>query len=151
MKHHAKYAIALLLSVITLTSFSQSNIVKPQQFSRFPSIINCSQVELAKVFTATPGQTISIDFSSNFIFSGIVKSNIVKYSNLQSAIVESPDYSNTIFSVSRITADDGTYAYVGRIINKNFFDGFELKQNHAGNYQLIKVETDKVIQDCRQN
>ena len=150
MKHLAQYALPLLLSVITVTGFSQSNLVKPKQFNRFPSVINCSQQELGKVFNSPAGQTINLSFSQDFTFSGIVKSNIVKYSNLQTAVVVSPDYSNTIFNVSKIINDDGSISYIGRIINKNYFDGYELKKNNAGNYQLIKMETDRVIQDCTQ-
>jgi len=149
MKHFAPYAMSLMLSVIALTGFSQNNS-KPKQFSNFPEKINCSEQELASIFNAAPGQTISINFSDNFIFSGSVKSNLVKYNNLQSAVVVSPDYSNTIFSVSKITNDDGSFSYVGRIINKNYFDGFELKKNIAGVYQLTKIEIDRVIQDCSQ-
>ena len=105
---------------------------------------------MSKVFNATPGQVINISFSDNFVFSGNVTSNIVKYANLQTAVVVSPDYSNTIFSISKITNSDGTTGYIGRIINKNYFDGYELKRNQSGNYQLIKMETDRVIQDCTQ-
>ena len=147
MKHYAPYALSLLLSFIMTTGFSQSN-PKPKQFSSFPEIINCSETELSKVFTASPGQNISLSFSNNFTFAGNVTSNLVKYSNLQSAVIVSPDYSNTIFSVSKITNGDGSISYIGRIINKNYFDGFELKKNASGFYQLKKVETDRVIQDC---
>ncbi len=149
MKYFAPYAMLLMLSVITITGFSQ-NTSKPKQFNNFPEKINCSETELAKVFNATAGQNISLSFSDNFIFSGSVKSNLVKYSNLQTAVVVSPDYSNTIFSVSKITKNDGTTSYIGRIINKSYFDGFELKKNTAGAYQLTKIETDRVIQDCSQ-
>jgi hypothetical protein len=105
---------------------------------------------LSKVFTTSPGQTISISFSNNFTFSGTVKSNISKYANLQSAVIVSPDYSNTIFNVSKIIKADGSISYVGHIINKSFFDGFDLKKNAAGVYQLKKIESDRVIQDCVQ-
>lgn len=149
MKPFAPYAMSLMLSVIALTGFSQTT-TKPKQFNNFPEKITCSEQELANVFNATPGQVISINFSDNFIFSGSVKSNLVKYSNLQSAVVVSPDYSNTIFNVSKITNDDGSISYIGRIINKSFFDGFELKKNTAGVYQLTKIETDRVIPDCSQ-
>lgn len=151
MKNYAPYALSLLLCVISITGFSQKITPKPAEFSRFPTVIDCNQSELSKIFTSQVGQLISVSFAGNFTFSGTVTSNMVKYANLQSAIVKSPDYSNTIFSVSKITNDDGTISYTGRIINKNFFDGFELKKNLAGNYQLIKIETDKVIQDCFQN
>ena len=149
MKHYAPYALSFLLCFIVVTGFSQ-NSAKPKQFSNFPEKINCTEQELARVFNTSPGQAISISFSDNFTFTGNVKSNIAKYANLQSAVIVSPDYYNTIFSVSKITNDDGTIGYIGRIINKNYFDGFELKKNLAGNYQLKKIETDRVIQDCSQ-
>jgi hypothetical protein len=150
MKNYAPYALSLLLSVITITGFSQTNPTKPAQFNAFPAIINCSQTELSRIFNTPAGQHISVSFSDNFTFTGTLTSNIVKYANLQTAVIKSPDYANTIFSVSRITNPDGSFGYLGRIINKNFFDGFELKQNLAGNYQLVKMETDRVIQDCSQ-
>lgn len=149
MKNYATYALSLLLSFIVITGFSQTN-AKPKQFSNFPDKINCSEQELASIFNATPGQAISLSFSDNFIFSGNVTSNIAKYANLQSAIIVSPNYFNTVFSVSRTTNNDGSISYIGRIINKNYFDGFELKKNISGVYQLNKIETDRVIQDCRQ-
>ena len=148
MKNYAPYALSLMLFAITITGFSQTNPTKPRQFNAFPTVINCSQTELSRIFNTPAGQTISVSFSDNFTFSGTLTSNIVKYANLQTAVISSPDYYNTIFSVSKIIKDDGSIGYIGRIINKNYFDGFELKQNVAGNYQLVKIETDRVIQDC---
>lgn len=150
MKRYAPYALFVLLTLIATTGFSQSNNPKPQLFNNFPATINCSEQELSKIFYAAPGQVISLSFSDNFIFSGNVTSNLVKYSHLQTAVIASPDYSNTIFSVSKITLSDGSITYLGRIINKNYLDGFELKRNASGNYQLVKMETDRVIQDCKQ-
>lgn len=148
MKPYAPYALSLFLSLIIMTGFGQAT--KPKQFSNYPDIINCSEQELSKVFTVSAGQTISLSFSNNFTFSGTVKSNISKYANLQSAVIESPDFSNTIFNVSKIIKTDGSISYVGHIINKSFFDGFELKKNATGNYQLKKIESDRMIQDCVQ-
>jgi hypothetical protein len=143
---YATYALSLFLSFTVMTGFGQTN--KPKQFSSFPEVINCSEQQLASIFNAAPGQNINLSFSDNFTFSGTVKSNLVKYANLQSAVIVSPDYSNTVFGVSKIINADGSLSYTGRIINKNYFDGFELKKNTAGNYQLKKIETDYVIQDC---
>ena len=150
MKRYATYALSVLLSFIMTTGFSQNNNPKPKQFSNFPETIDCSEQELSQVFNAAPGQNISLAFSNNFTFAGSVTSNLVKYANLQSAVIVSPDYNNTIFSVSKITNGDGSVSYIGRIINKNYFDGFELKKNTSGIYQLKKIETDRVIQDCMQ-
>lgn len=147
MKHFAAIAIMLLFTSIATTGYSQT-ASKPKQFSNFPDVINCTESELSNIFNATPGQNISLSFSDNFSFAGDVVNNIVKYSNLQSAVIKSSAFHNSIFSVSRITNKDNRVSYVGRIINKNYFDGYELKKNAAGNYQLIKIETDRVIPDC---
>lgn len=150
MKPYATYALSLFLSLTVMTGFGQANTPKPKQFSSFPEVIDCSEQELARVFNTSAGQTISLSFSNNFTFAGNITSNLVKYANLQSAVMVSPDYANTIFSISKITNGDGSLSYVGRIINKNYFDGFELKKNATGNYQLRKVETDRVMPDCIQ-
>ncbi|MBL0182324.1 MAG: hypothetical protein IPP96_08520 [Chitinophagaceae bacterium] len=149
MKHFAAIAIMLLFTFLATTGYSQT-VSKPKQFSNFPDVINCAETELSNIFNATPGQNISLSFSDNFSFSGDVVNSVVKYSNLQSAVIKSPAFHNSIFSVSRITNKDNSVSYVGRIINKNYFDAYELKKNAAGNYQLIKVETDRVIPDCTQ-
>jgi hypothetical protein len=150
MKPYAPYALSLLLSFIVVTGFCQTSVQKPKQFSNFPSTIVCSEHELAKVFTTLPGQNISLSFSNNFTFTGTVKSNLSRYANLQSAVIVSPDHYNTIFNISKIIKADGSIAYVGHIVNKSYFDGYDLKKNAAGVYQLTKTESDRVIQDCLQ-
>jgi len=150
MKQLAAYALLFCFSFISVKGFSQnSNGSKPKQFSNFPDVINCSEATLSNIFNAAAGQNVSLAFSDNFSFSGSVTSNIVKYSNLQTAVVRSPFFNNSIFSVSKIINKDNSVSYLGRIINKSYFDGYELKRNAAGNYQLIKIETDRVIPDCR--
>ena len=150
MKHFAAIAIMLLCTFIAATGFSQT-VSKPKQFSNFPDVINCTEAALGSIFNATPGQNISLSFSDNFSFSGNVVNNVVKYDNLQTAVIKSPAYHNSIFSISKITNKDNTVSYVGRIVNKNYFDGYELKRDAAGNYRLMKTETDRVIPDCSQN
>ena len=149
MKRLIPYALALLLCFTSKIGLSQ-NATKPKQFNSFPAIINCTEAELSKVFTSSPGQNINLTFSDNFLFGGAVISNVVKYSNLQSANIKSPVFNNSIFNISKRVNNDNSITYVGRIINRDYFDGYELKKNAAGNYQLIKIETDKVIQNCGQ-
>jgi hypothetical protein len=151
MKKLASYALLLLLSFFAVTGFSQNNHdSKPKQFNNFPAVINCSEAVLNSIFNVSTGQNISLSFSDNFLFSGNVTSNLVKYQNLQTAVVKSAGLNNTIFSVSKIINKDKSVSYQGRIINKNYFDGYELKKNAAGNYQLIKIEKENVIQVCSQ-
>ena len=89
-------------------------------------------------------------FSDNFSFGGDVISKVTKYANLQSAVVKSPSFNNTIFNITKRINSDNSVTYIGHIVNKNYFDGYELKKKANGLYQLIKFETDRVLQDCRQ-
>ncbi len=152
MNRLAPYACALMCTLFTTVGFSQSHpAAKPKQFDNFPRVINCSAAELSKAFATTAGQNINLSFSDNFSFSGNVLDNTVKYSNLQSVVLKLGAFNNSVFSLSKRTEADNSITYVGRIINKNYFDGYELKKDASGNYQLIKIETDRVIQDCTQH
>ena len=149
MKYPVLLTIALLCTLFSATGFSQNaNGTKTQLFSSFPSKINCSETELSKIFAAAVNQNIIVAFSDNFLIDGTVTSNIVKYSNLQTVVIKSPLFADAIFVLSKITNTDNSITYVGRIINKKYFDGYELKKDNHNNYQLIKIETDKVMQDC---
>ncbi|WP_462250792.1 hypothetical protein [Ferruginibacter sp.] len=152
MKHPILLTITLLCTLFSATAFSQNaNGTKAQLFSNFPSKINCSETELSKVFAAAVNQNINVAFSDNFLIDGTVTSNIVKYNNLQTVVIKSPLFADAIFVLSKITNRDNSITYVGRIINRKYFDGYELKKDNFNNYQLVKIETDKVMQDCSHN
>ncbi|MGG9963621.1 hypothetical protein [Ferruginibacter sp. SUN106] len=143
--------VLLLLLFFTTNSFGQNgNTNKPEQFHNSPSVIDCSESSLNSIFNTAAGQTINLSFPGNFSFSGNVTSNLVKYNNLQTAVIQSAALDNTIFSVSKIKNKDNSITYLGRIINTRYFDGYELQRNTAGNYQLIKIETGRLMQDCKQ-
>jgi len=147
---YPKYNLVLLLCLmISAVAHAQNPAgTKPSLFNNFPGTILCSEQELSRVFSSAANQDISLSFSDNFIFSGKVTSNVVKYTNLQTAIIKSPVFGDAIFVLSKINNADRSSSYVGRIINKNYFDGYELKKDASNNYHLIKIETDRVIQDC---
>ncbi len=152
MKHFASTTMLLLLSLMAANGFSQlaNNSPRPKLFAAYPQSIDCPESELARIFTIQQGQQANVSFAGNFIFSGAVSSNVVKFSNLQSMVIKSPAFSNAIFHVSRRTGSNNSIVYVGRIINDAFADGYELKRDGAGNYHLIKIETERVMPDCNQ-
>ncbi|MGC4100138.1 hypothetical protein [Ferruginibacter sp.] len=143
------YCTYLLLLTIMCTTAKAQNSSKPKLFSSFPDKISCTNAELGKVFSIAANQNAGLRFSDNFSFDGVVTSNVVKYANLQSVVIRSAAYDGAIFVLSKIT-ENGTVNYVGRIINTKYFDGYELKQDAQGNYQFLKIETGRVIQDCSQ-
>ena len=151
MKRPISYTAVMLFTLLSVTAYSQNTTgAKPKLFANYPDHINCTVTELGKAFTAAADQNINLAFSDNFLFNGTVTSNVVKYANLQTAVIRSASFSNAIFVLSKITNADGTTSYVGHIINTKYFDGYDLKKDASGNYQLVKIETGAVLQDCRQ-
>jgi uncharacterized protein YodC (DUF2158 family) len=60
-------------------------------------------------------------------------------------------FAEAIFVLCKITNTDSTVTYAGRIISRKYFDGYELKKDSFNNYQLVKIETDKVMHDYSHN
>ncbi len=151
MKHRTTYVLLLLFSLLSLTAISQnSNGQKPKLFSIFPEKIDCNVNELSNAFAVTDNQSVSIPFASGFLFNGTVISNTVKYNNMQIVVIKSAAFNNAIFVLTKITAAGNKIYYKGRIVNTNYFDGYELQKDGLNNYQLVKFETGKLLEDCKQ-
>jgi hypothetical protein len=150
MKHFA-YALVLLLSSISMNGFSQSqHVAKPKLFANNPDRISLQESDFSSLFTASEGQSVNLNFS-NLPLSGTVASNVFKYNNaLQTVIVRLNSLDNTILSISKRLDASRNTEYIGRIVNMKYFDGYELKKDVTGVYQLNKIETDKVVQPCGQ-
>ena len=148
MKNPIRYACLLLLFVVSSTAHAQNETaVKPKLFTAFPEKIYCSLAELSKPFESNANKAINLSFSDNFLFNGIVLSNVVKYSNLTSVVMKSAELDDAVFVLSKITTAEGVN-YVGRIINEKYNDGYELKKDSNNNYQFVKIETGKILQVC---
>ncbi len=151
MKRLAPNAMLLLCILFSATINAQHNSSeKPALFNNFSNTINCPQAELNKAFTATANQNINFSFSDNFLFTGTVVSNVVKYANLQTVLIKSPAYGDAIFSLSKIIKKNNSVSYTGRIINPKYADGYELKKDSYNNYQLVKIEISNILKDCSQ-
>ncbi len=148
MKNLYPFSAVLICLLMAFTSKAQNNI-KPKLFSNFPTKIECNEADLADIFNSTAGQSVNINFQSGLYFTGNVTSNIVRYSNLQTAIIKSPLFDNAVLSISKATNVDGTIEYTGRIINTGYFDGYEIAKTKTGTYILTKIETDKVLFTCQ--
>lgn len=151
MKQFASTTWLILFSLVATIGFAQQSAApKPQLFNAFPEAITCNVSELARIFTIAQGQQTNIALASNFVFSGTVSSNELKYGVLQSAVVKIAAFNNAILHVTKRTKNDNSIVYTGRIINDAFADGYELRKDTNGNYQLIKIKTEMVIPDCNQ-
>lgn len=147
MKPFSKSLLGLLLCCTALSVTTQNNTVKPAQFAGLPQTIQVNKAILAATLNNQAGRLVQIDFGNGLKFKGTVSSNVQRYNNLQIIIIKSLEDPNQVLQISMITHPDNTVRYTGRIINPQASDGYELKSN-AGMYEMVKFETDRVLQDC---
>jgi hypothetical protein len=142
-------SLFLVCLCIYATSFAQQQAPKPKLFDNLPSSITISESVLQSFFTLSPNQEATLNLGSSFSFPCRVLSKQSKYNNLQTVIVRSPAFDNAIFQVSKITNEDNSISFVGRILNEKAFDGFAIKKADDGTYTLEKFETGKVLDECK--
>ncbi len=141
------------LCLVLLTLFAASVNAQNKQagrsslFTNLPSTIDFTEAQLSRLFTAAKGENIAVPLSGNFILSGSVTSKRAAYTNLQTLVLKLPAFDNSLFSISKQT-ENNTITYVGRILNPAYADGFELKRLANGNYQLNKINVEKILTDC---
>jgi hypothetical protein len=58
------------------------------------------------------------------------------------------NFENTLLQISRISEEASEARYVGRIINPDAVDGYELKKDNQNNYSIEKFEISSLLQDC---
>ncbi|MDB5275238.1 MAG: hypothetical protein JWR61_193 [Ferruginibacter sp.] len=156
MKHLATTTLLVLLILAAVTSFAQehpqnrASPAKPALFTQFPDVINCTAGQLNSFFNSRPGENIAVSFNSNLMLDGNVKSNISKYSNLQTVVVKLAQFNNISFTISRIIDEDNQIVYSGHLFDPAYADGFELKNKGGGNYQFVKIELEKMLPTCSQ-
>jgi hypothetical protein len=137
----------LLLCLTSAVSFSQ--VPKTAAFSRFPETININKSELSQAMMVAEGSAITLNFSGLVII-GKVVANVQKYDNLQSILIRTEGFSNAFFHLSKVINKDKTISYIGRMLSDESSDGYEVKSDLTGNYQLKKVQLENILQPCTQ-
>jgi len=141
----------VLLTLYAATSYSQTKrSSKTLLFENFPTTIKCTEPQLSSMFTAAKGQRVNLSLGDNLTLSGPVLSNQAKYSNLQTIVIKLPAFKDALFSLSKQTDAQHNINYVGRIMNPQYTDGYELIRNADGNYQLTKIDLEKIFVECTQ-
>lgn len=143
------YKMAAICAIMMISYTSHSQVLTSNRhnyFDKYAAKLQTPESELSKAFSVPEGGKIKLNFG-DFTFNGIVTSSIKRYDNLYTVIVKSPGLDNTLFSISKRINDDKSITYVGRIINNNSADGFQLKREDNGSYAMQKINTDALIED----
>ncbi len=141
--------IMLLFTLNSFLGFSQETTsIKKEIFATQPNSVSIHQELFSELMNAKAGNIISVTFSEDFIFKGIVLSNQAVNNTQQTLLIKSVEFGNAIFQLSKIVLTDKSESYVGRIISTDAEDGYMISKNIANNYQLNKIELKNILQDC---
>ena len=144
MKNLAKGFICLTLFFICLQSSAQKlpvrepDMNRPTLFQNLPDKISCRINDLSALLELETGRPVSFSFSNNLNFQGVVSSVASKFDNtLNSVVIRSTNFPGAALSFSRITKEDGSFSYVGRIISFQHGDAYEINLEN-GQYYFVK-------------
>jgi hypothetical protein len=144
MKNLLKGIICLSVFFVCLKTNSQTPPVRepdmnrPSLFQNLPEKITCRINDLSPLLESEIGKSISFSFTGSLNFQGVVSSVASKFDNtLQSVVVRSTNFPGAALSFSRITKEDGTFSYVGRIISFQHGDAYEISLEN-GQYFFVK-------------
>lgn len=152
---------SVLCACITLCSFVSSaqdqkvivnepNYNKPRLFDNLPEVIPVSMENLNGLVNAKTGVSINTTLSSDAKtapFEGKVVSSVSKYDDkVQTVVIRSTNYNGATLFISKVTSEDGTIKYNGRLISFQHGDLFVLQQKDAG-FELVKKNYYDVINE----
>lgn len=147
MKTLRSATLLLLMGLSAARAFSQADS-KMNFFKSLPEKTPVNTGTLSDALNLKEGEETTFSLSGTLAFKGRVISNVKKYDNLQSVLMESVSSDKTVFQISRQLNKDKTVTYVGRMMNPASGDGLKLTADDAGNYFFTKFETSTILQDC---
>ena len=110
---------------------------RPSLFQNLPEKISCRINDLSPFLQLETGRNVSFLFTNNINFQGVVSSVATIDNNLQSVVIRSTNFPGAALSFSKITKNDGTISYAGRIISFQHGDAYEINIEN-GQYFFVK-------------
>ena len=145
MKNLVKGIICLSVFLVCQQSNAQSipvrepDMNRPSLFQNLPEKVSCRINDFSALLNSETGRNVSVLFTDNINLKGVVSSVASKFDNtLQSVVVRLTNYPGAALSFSKITKEDGTVAYTGRIISFQHGDAYEIRQENNGQYYFVK-------------
>ena len=143
MKKLKAIAIGALLTICLQSQaqkipLNEPDYNKAKLFNDLPGKMNLKVSEMETLFSFSPGSSIRIQATENFLFEGVIISRSdAGDTSVRTVVIRSTNRPGASFTFTRITNADGSIAYRGRIISRNNGDAFEIIQE-KGLYVLQK-------------
>jgi hypothetical protein len=143
MKNLVKGMICLSVFFVCIDINAQTPPVRepdmnrPTLFQNLPEKISCHISDLSALLQSETGKAVSFSFINSINFQGVVSSVASIDNKLQSVVIRSTNFPGAALSFSRITKEDGTISYAGRIISFQHGDAYEINIEN-GQYFFVK-------------
>jgi len=126
--------VAALLAVSFLQSSAQDSNVKLNEpnynkaklFSDLPDKLNLELTNLETLLDLSVGTQVSAIVATGFPLKGIVVSRSKADAFVKTVVIKSHSRQGATFTFSRITKNDGSFFYTGRIMSKDSGDALEI-------------------------
>jgi hypothetical protein len=147
MKMFSKMLLSTLLTLISVACFAQKIDPRQKLFAAYPETVSLDRSLMSNAFTYKKDAVVTFQFSSAFTFKGTVISSEKRYDNLEIMIIRSAEDNNSLFQLSKITNEDKSISFSGRILNSASADGYVIK-NTSGSYSLQKIQSQRILEPC---
>lgn len=140
---HGTICLLLLLSCIISTAqknlpVKEPDINRPSLFKNLPAKINCQINNLEFLLESPIGKKVSIHIADDVQFIGMVSSVSTQNNNsLKSVVIRSSNLQGAALTFSKVTREDGSTYFTGRIISFQHADVYEIT-NEKGQYAFVK-------------
>ncbi len=148
MKNLRAPVLCACFALISVCSFAQQQKApinepdynKPHLFDNLPAKISFNPETFTSLTGKQAGNVVSISLSDkvSIPFEGKMLSSVTKDNGrVQSIAIQSTNYNGATFYMSKVTGDDGTVRYNGRIISFTHGDLYILQKTN-NQYELVK-------------
>ena len=118
------------------TPLNEPDHNKPKLFADLPAKMNLKVSEMEQLFNYAVGAPVTVKATENLSLEGTVVSKS-ENASVKSVVVRASNRQGAIFTFTKTANADGTPRYVGRMLNRNNGDAFEISQEN-GQYVLLK-------------
>jgi hypothetical protein len=147
MKNLKTVSLSVLLSIVFMNASAQGNsnppvhepdYNQPKLFADAPQKFNVDLTVLESLLSIPVGETVNVPLTGTFRLIG----NVVSKSDpidpkVKSVVIRSTNRLGATMTFTRVTKEDGSYSYLGRIISYKNSDAYEFAQEN-GSYVLVK-------------
>jgi hypothetical protein len=145
--------LAFITCFTSISSFAQTNSLpvrepdynKPRLFQQYGEKIAFSTNTIDELLKTPVGTMVETTFGNEFLVTGQVLSVTSKFDNqIRCIVIRVNNFSGAALVLSKITNNDSTMQYTGRMISKEYGDLYMLQQDN-GQYQMVKKNYTDIV------